>query len=449
MSLKARLSLMFFGGILVSSLAVSASLLWLGRGETRLQAMREPGLVLDSAAKMAEESLLAEDPMMLMSYLGDLMENREALAGARVRREGTWIAVKAPARKKLPPQDLRLVLSKKASIRLKGEARETEVELTFSRGPLERRSRELFNDSAKSAVIIIFLVALLGLPLSIHLAGRFLAPVNELEGAIDRVAAGESHEAIPVRRDDELGRLTSRFNRMWERLGELDAMKTAFVKSVTHDLKSPLGAIESYARNLAQESDLDDAGKENLAHIETNARRLREYIINLLEISRIERGMLDISPREMDLAEMIRDTVLFFGPRAREAGLKLAFELERGKLPVTADPERIQQVLNNLVGNAMKFTRDGSVTVYAKKKDDLVEVGVIDTGIGIEEKDLKRLFQRFTRIETPFQTDGSGLGLSIAKTIVELHGGGISVESEPGTGSRFFFTLPSRRGEGE
>jgi len=446
MTLKTRLSAMFFGGILVAALAVSSSLLWLELGVVRRQALQKADWMLDAAAVMARESLIAEDPMMLSGYLAGALREHPELAAARLRVDGDWLDVDPAGPAGAPAAPGRSFVRRAAAKAVvKGRAVEAEVELTFSRDAFEGDVRSLFGGSLKSSALIVLLVALLGLPLSVHLAGRFLSPVEELSRAMDRVAAGESRSALPVLRDDELGRLTARFNRMWERLGELDRMKAAFVKSVTHDLKSPLGAIESYARLLARESSLDEAGKGNLAHIETNARRLGEHITQLLESARIERGVLDMAPQPMDLAGMVRDTVLFFGPRGREADVRLSFELPEGELGVTADPDRIQQVFTNLVGNALKFTRAGGrITVYARRRDGGgVEAGVMDTGIGIEAKDLGRLFQRFERLETPFKTDGSGLGLSIVKSIVEAHGGAVSVESEPGKGSKFSFTLPA------
>jgi signal transduction histidine kinase len=445
--LRTRLTLTFFAGLSLTAAAVCASLLWLQFRELRGQELEKPQLITEAAARMAKESLLAQDPLMLTSYLSDLLREREELLRARALVDGAWVDVKPPSDKPSPPAERTLARQGRARLGVKGPAAEISVELVFSKDVLEQSARRALRDSLRSAAAIVALVALLGLPLSAHLAGRFLRPVAELGRAIDRVASGESRSAIPVEHDDELGALTRRFNRMRERLGELDAMKAAFVKSVTHDLKSPLSAIESFARLLAKSEGLGEAEREKIGHIETNAKRLNQFILQLLESARIERGMLDISLQSVDLAELIRDTILFHGPRAREAELRLSFELPEGELKVIADPDRVQQVLNNLVGNAMKFSRPGGqVTVSAKRRQDgSVEISVLDTGIGIAAKDMGRLFTRFERLETPFKTDGSGLGLSIAKTIVEMHGGKIAAESEPGKGSRFYFTLPDRK----
>jgi len=452
-NLKTKLSLMFFFGIILAAMAVAGSLLWLQKGELRRRAFEKPDLILASSTKMAQESLLADDPLMLMSYLSDLLKTHEELAAARAKGDdGVWISARVPKGKGAVPEEGRLVKGGLAEAVIDGQPGTVAVELAFSKVLLERDARELFQRSLKSSVIIIFLVALLGLPLSFRLAGAFIAPIDQLGRAMDRVGEGETRAELAVERKDELGRLSGRFNRMQQKLRELDEMKGSFIRSVSHDLKSPLSAIESYARRLKKESGLDENALGSVEHIETNAKRLREFITQLLTTARIERGAFDVSLKTIDLAELIRDTVLFLGPRAREAELRLAFELPDGELLIDADPERMGQVLTNLVSNAVKFTRPGGeVTVYAKRLEGegrpRIEAGVIDTGIGIAAKDLSRLFTRFSRIETGFKTDGTGLGLSIAKKIVELHGGKIAVDSEPGKGSRFFFSVAASKGE--
>lgn len=441
MTIKSRLTLMFFGGILLAAMAVSASLLYFHHEGLKARARQAPVLLLRSAESMAREALLAEDPLLLAAYLRRLLGEHPELAGARMRPEGEdWVDVRSPP--KIPGLEK---LSAEAAAGLKGGERRMAVELYFSRSALDAPLDALLRESLRRAGLIVAFVALLGLPLSFHLAGRFTRPLEELGRGLDRVAAGETAVLSASRRTDELGRLARRFDRMQEGLRELDRMKSAFIKSVTHDLRSPLSAIESYARLLAQDAGLGPAGREHLGHIETNARRLADHITQLLESARIERGMFDVSPKSMDLAALARDTVLFFGARAREAGVRLAFELPEGSLPVVADPERIGQVLTNLVGNALKFTPGGGkVTVYARRRPDgkALEAGVIDTGVGVAATDQERLFKPFERVEGSSKVEGSGLGLSIAKTIVEMHGGRIAVESEPGKGSRFYFTLP-------
>ncbi|MFH1723103.1 MAG: HAMP domain-containing sensor histidine kinase [Elusimicrobiota bacterium] len=453
MTIRGRFSWIFVCGILTVALGVSASLLGMEWAELERQAMQKPHLLLDSVAQIAEESLLVDDPMLIMSHLNFLQKDREEIATVRIRRQGRWMPVKTPGARRPPAPGPRVILSRTARVRApNGVLRSVTVEIAFSGEVLMRGSRALFGESLKTAGLMVLLVALLGLPLSLWAGGHLTGPIAALSREIDRVAAGKEHRPIPVADHDELGDLTMRFNVMAQRLGELDRMKKDFVSSVTHELKTPLSAIESYARLVAQNAALDATGREQIRSIEESARRLTRFITQLLEAARIERGMMDLSPQWADLAPIVRDTVIFCRPRAREADIQLSFELPPGEMRAEVDPERLQQVLNNLIGNAIKFTpKEGRVTVYAKPERfdgrEGVEMGVIDTGPGISPKDQERLFRPFERIGTK-QAGGTGLGLSIAKSIVELHGGRMAVESAPGKGSRFYFTLPTRMARG-
>jgi signal transduction histidine kinase len=439
MSLRAKLLAVFFIGATLTAAGVAGSLFWMQHGDPELRSKRDREAIARFAGEMAREAVLADDPMMLSSHLRSAIAREETLSGARFKLEGDWIpigdAVPGPV--------------ERASVPVEGDEGPStvDIELNFSAAALERARREELERSARGVVLVLAFVVVFAFPFAWGLARGFTAPLERLIAAIDRVAEGESHEPLPEKRRDELGRVAARFNRMTEKLAQLDAMKDTFVRSVSHDLKAPLSAIESYARRIDDEAAVDEKTKENLSHIATNAKRLREYIVQLLEESRIERGMLDIAPEKFDLAGMVRDTVVFFGPRAHESKMRLSFELPEQSLPVTADPERIQQVFTNLVGNALKFTEPGgNITVYAKRGEepDTLEAGVIDSGVGIAPEDQERLFKRFERVKNPLKTGGAGLGLAIVKGIVEAHGGGVGVDSKPGSGSRFYFTLPGR-----
>ncbi len=432
MSLRAKLVLTIFMGIALSAVGVAASLLWLERGDPERRLDEARTVVTRFAVEMAREAVIADDPMMLSSHLRSTVVRERAISSARFQWNGKWINV-VPGTSDWPKTET------------VGDG--IVVELGFVRDELMRLEEARTRKSLQSAGLVLALVVVFAFPFAWGLAARFTGPLEHLIAAIDRVAEGESHDPLPEKRRDELGRVAGRFNRMTEKLKALDEMKDTFVRAVSHDLKAPLSAIESYARRTAEDESLDSKARENLAHIETNSLRLREYIVQLLEEARIERGMLDIAPEVFDLAETVRDTVVFFGPRAKESGMRLSFELPEQSMPVTADPERIQQVLTNLVGNAMKFTRSGgSITVYAKRTEDgSLEAGVIDTGVGIAPEDQPRLFKRFERVKNPLKTGGTGLGLSIVKGIIEAHGGSVGLDSTPGKGSRFYFTLPDRK----
>ncbi|HEX4048867.1 MAG TPA: HAMP domain-containing sensor histidine kinase, partial [Elusimicrobiota bacterium] len=231
---------------------------------------------------------------------------------------------------------------------------------------------------------------------------------------------------------------------MTARLKELDEMKRTFVASVTHELRSPLFAIESYVKTLLRESKvLGEDERRQLVRIEANASRLAHFVTSLLDLAKIERGKLEYRPRTADFPRLVEDAVEFHRSGAEERGLSLTFSAEPGLPALRLDSDLITQVVTNLVSNAMKFTpRGGSIKVNVARKDAVVECAVTDSGVGIPAATLARLFRPFERGADPLRAGGTGLGLSIVKAIVERHGGRVMAESEPGRGSRFGFALP-------
>jgi signal transduction histidine kinase len=180
--------------------------------------------------------------------------------------------------------------------------------------------------------------------------------------------------------------------------------------------------------------------------IQNNADRLTMLVDDLLDISRIESGRVALSPRVMRVEGVITQVITGMEPRAVDKGLILRSEVPQGLPGVVADPDRVVQILNNLVANACHYTpAGGEVVVSARVHADQVRVSVSDTGIGIAPMDQEKMFDRFFRAEDPLvqETPGTGLGLAIVKSLVKLHGGKIWVESELGEGSTFTFSLPT------
>lgn len=447
MTIQARISGVLLGAVIAAALGVAGCLLWLEGLELERQMLEKPQLILSSVPNVAKEALLFGDPMILTSHLVFLQNTHPEIAALRLRSGERWVEVRRPQARPTEGGPV-VVLSHTARVHdAAHRLREATVEMTFSRTRLESARRTLFRDSARSAGLVVALAALLGLPLSLW-AGRLLTgPIGILGRGMQRIADGEKHLPLPAGGRDEMGGLIVKFNAMAEKLKEMDRMKKDFVSSVTHELKTPLGAIESFVRLLAANTSLDAAGRSQLRQIEASLQRLTSFVTQLLQAAKIERGTFDLAPKPTDIAALIRDTAIFFEPRARECGIRLSVELAPGELSAHADAERLQQVLVNLVGNAFKFTPSGGqVTVYAKRRDaggaPALELGVIDSGIGIGEADQARLFQPFEQIDNPLAKGGTGLGLYIARMIVELHGGSLAVESAPGAGSRFYFAIP-------
>jgi PAS domain S-box-containing protein len=231
---------------------------------------------------------------------------------------------------------------------------------------------------------------------------------------------------------------------------EAERTKTEFVSTVSHELRTPMTSIKGYADLLLMGAVGSLTGDQHrfLTIIKSNTDRLTLLVNDLLDISRIESGRLILTPRVIHVSDLIGQVIAAMEGRAIERGLDLRSDLPPVLPEIFADPDRVIQILTNLVGNACRYTPSGGeVVVSARARGDEVHVAVRDTGIGISEEDQARLFSRFFRSEDPLvqEAPGTGLGLSITKSLVEIHGGRIWVESELGKGSTFAFSLPTAR----
>ncbi len=237
--------------------------------------------------------------------------------------------------------------------------------------------------------------------------------------------------------------------------------KSEFLANMSHELRTPLNAIIGFSEALLQGiyGPVSDKHREYLNDILESGEHLLSLINDILDISKIESGVIELDVTEFSLKELLRSGMMLFKEKAIKHNLTMEVDIQDDIDMIVADQRRLKQVIVNLIGNAVKFTPDGgSVRVSARKIQDagcmihdtertlreFIEITVADTGIGIRPEDLDRLFQPFQQIESPIikRYEGTGLGLSLTKRLVELHGGRIWVESEYGRGSRFIFVIP-------
>jgi signal transduction histidine kinase len=233
---------------------------------------------------------------------------------------------------------------------------------------------------------------------------------------------------------------------------EADKLRAQLLASVSHELRTPIAAIQGFASSLRCADEVEippEMAQDWIAEIEANAERLRRLVTDLLDLSRMEAGALQMSLELQDLADVFADLQPNLERLVGDLGLIMQLE---GRLPlVRCDAERIEQVLRNLVENAAKFSPPGSsIVVGAEQFGDSVRVGVLDTGEGIAPEFQEKIFERFYQVEDspPRAQKGTGLGLAICRNIIEAHGGRIWVESTPGVGSIFYFTLPTSSSKG-
>jgi len=231
-----------------------------------------------------------------------------------------------------------------------------------------------------------------------------------------------------------------------EELRTLDKAKTNFLNLISHELKTPLTAALAHLEILNDyKPKLDEQGALSLDAVKRNEDQLRILINNILEISRIESGTFELNYSHINISDAINEVINNLRILSDQKGLILRSETH-GIPTIHADPDRIKTILTNLIGNAIKFTENGCVTVRGSVKNGFVEVHVIDTGVGISDEKQRRLFEKFYQVDPAIgrRYGGTGLGLTITKQLVELHGGKMSVKSKAGKGSDFWFTIPTK-----
>ncbi len=224
----------------------------------------------------------------------------------------------------------------------------------------------------------------------------------------------------------------------------LEALKTEFVATASHELRSPLTSIKGFVELLERGSELGEREREFVQIIRVSTDRLVELVDDLLDLARIEAGEIEISPRPIDLAEIVEETVRLMGPRLREKRQHLSVDAPPDLPPVLADPVRLREIATNLLTNAHTYTPEGGhVSVRLGTEGGLLALQIADDGPGIDPLEVDRVFDRFYRGAGQTRGGGTGLGLSIVKSLVDAHGGTIEVHSAPGRGTTFIVRLPS------
>jgi signal transduction histidine kinase len=285
---------------------------------------------------------------------------------------------------------------------------------------------------------------------------RMLALDRDLAASEDEFELAESGRVFrgytaPVARED--GTIVGRIWTLREVTADrhLERLRDAFIAAVSHELRTPLTSISGFLELLAdEEHELGPAGRRYVDVIRRGNVRLRRTVEDLLLVAEIEAERLELRAAPTDLAALAAETVEAALPRAAEQGIELLLEVQ-SSLPLEADAARLRQVLDNLVSNALKFTpTGGSVVLSASNGGGTLRLEVTDTGIGIPQDELGQLFSRFYRASTAKRRaiPGTGLGLVIARAIVEGHGGSLSLETREGEGTRVSVTLPARQRDG-
>jgi signal transduction histidine kinase len=341
---------------------------------------------------------------------------------------------------------------------------------------VEQPTAEAFAPIYQSLFVtgVLLLVALIpALLLSIFFARRMARPIQTLHVAASQIGSGTWERRIDIRTGDELEELAETFNQMATRLREsynnleqqvverthelgeaitqlesASQHKSDFLANMSHELRTPLNAIIGFSEVLLERmfGEINAKQKEYLQDILSSGRHLLSLINDILDISKVEAGRMELQPGAVDLRFVLQNAISLIRERATRQGISVTLDVDATVGTIEADERRVKQILFNLLSNALKFTpAGGRVTLTAARIDNAVQISVRDTGIGIRSEDQDRIFEEFQQAGPGKAVEGTGLGLALAKRFVEMHGGRIWVESTVGAGSNFTFTLPLHR----
>ena len=307
-------------------------------------------------------------------------------------------------------------------------------------------------------VVIQFAVGSIALALALGYAisWSLIGPVRHMDERLQQIASGDFAGRVEIPNRDELGALAANLNRMSEELGRLyqqleaaSRHKSEFLANMSHELRTPLNAIIGFSEVLLERmfGELNPKQEEYLQDIMTSGRHLLSLINDILDLSKVEAGRMELEPSAFDLPAALEGCLTLVRERATRHGITLGLTVDERLGQIVADERKVRQVVLNLLSNAVKFTPEGGrVAVGAARADGSVEVSVSDTGIGIAQDEQEAIFEEFRQAGSDYtrKREGTGLGLALSRKFVELHGGRIWVKSEVGKGSTFTFTLPER-----
>ena len=295
----------------------------------------------------------------------------------------------------------------------------------------------------QATALAALIAALLALALGILLSRALTRPLRELTTATGEMAAGQLGKQVDVRAQDEIGKLATSFNLMSRDLAQASRLRRQMTADIAHDLRTPLTVLRGYTEGLRDGS--IEGGQELFDLLHQEVDHIQGLVEDLRTLSLADAGELTLNRRVVDPKALLERAGLAYVMPAEQKGVLLRVDAPDALPSVAVDVERMTQVLNNLVTNALRFTSQGEIILSASSRNGTVTLQVVDSGRGIAPDDLQFIFDRFYKADRSRQRDGqaqSGLGLAIARAIVEAHDGTIGAESTVGKGTRFTIRLP-------
>lgn len=301
--------------------------------------------------------------------------------------------------------------------------------------------KDLLNISSRGIRVSIVSILLITIALMQNISRKIVNPIKKITDATKKVASGDFTIELETKRDDEIGELTHNFNKMVKELNSIECLQKDFINNVSHEIKTPISSIQGFAKLLEADDLSKEERKEYAEIIKEESDRLLYLSTNILKLAKLENQERIMNKTKFNIAEQIRRTISVLEPKWKEKNIKFNVSLKEQEF--WGEKDLMYQVWMNIIENSIKFSKqDGQIDVKMKTNQDSIIVEIKDYGIGMEEEEAKKIFDRFYQVDKSHTKPGAGLGMTIAKRIVELSGGKIEVTSKLNESTTFIVTLP-------
>lgn len=291
-------------------------------------------------------------------------------------------------------------------------------------------------------IVGLVVSVIIGTCISAAVASKIVRPVREVKKAMHRVEKGDFSQRLEVTGfNGEIDELIESYNKMAQELGGIEMFRENFINSFSHEFKTPIVSIQGFAKQLKKENLSEEKKQEYIDIIISESRRLTNLSSNILMLSKLENQQIITDKTSFSLDEQIRNCILLL--EKQWTAKDISFDIDMQEIQYTTNAEMLSQVWVNIIGNAIKFSPEGSsIRVKLFKEGDVITAEITDRGIGMDQQTISHIFERFYQGDRAHASDGNGLGLPLVKRIVELCNGNIRVESQYGKGTNFIVTLP-------
>lgn len=305
----------------------------------------------------------------------------------------------------------------------------------------KEKLKDLLDIIQRSIFILVMNVIVISAVVMKLASRKMLKPIQQIAEATKKVSLGDFKVRLETKRNDEIGELTNNFNQMVKELGSIELLQKDFINNVSHEIKTPITSIQGFAKLLEDDNISKEEKQEYLNIIVEESNRLLNISTNILRLSKLQNQEKITKKDIINVTEQIRKTISLLEPKWKEKNL--SFDISTQEIYYYGDEEITFQIWVNLIDNAIKFSEEnGKISIKIKQEDCNIVVKIKDNGIGMDENEQQKIYTRFYQIDQSHSQEGSGLGLSIVKRIVDLSNGKIEVESKKNVGTTFTIKLP-------